>query len=95
MAAKRLGETVRELTPPDTTVPTAKPSATENLVGEIVNVSGTYGFIRHPKFPENVFMHGGCVISDGGIEALRAGMLVRFATEVTERGPKAVNVHPA
>lgn len=95
IAAKRLAETVQGLAASDSLVPTQEPSTAASLVGEIVSVSETYGFIRQPNFPENVFFHGGSVISGGGIEALRAGMLVRFSTEVAERGPRAFNVHPA
>lgn len=94
VAAKRLAETVHALAPPEATRDSAA-TTPGLLVGEIVNLSDTYGFIRHPKFPENVFFHGGCVTADGGIGSLRAGTLVRFTTEETERGPRAVNVHPA
>lgn len=93
MAAKRLAETIQGLTPDDSESAPSAPT-TETLIGEVVNVSGTYGFIRHPRFPENVFFHGGCVISEGGISALRAGLLVRFRAESVERGPRAVDVHP-
>ena len=93
-AAKRVLETMKALSPTESaSAPDTNPS--ESLIGEVVNVSDTYGFIRHPKFPENVFFHAGRVISDEGITALRPGVLVRFTPEIVDRGPTAVNVHPA
>ena len=94
IAAKRLAETVRGLSPAEPDL-SSNLAPRDGLIGEIVNVSPTYGFIRHPKFPENVFFHGGCVLSGGGMDSLKAGMLVRFITEATERGPRAVDVQPA
>lgn len=95
IGAKRLSETVASLTLPDSNSVATDGSVTGPLIGEIVNVSGNYGFIRHPKYPENVFFHRGSVVSEGGMRSLNAGQLVRFTPEIVERGPQAINVHPA
>ncbi|WP_413542666.1 cold shock domain-containing protein [Citricoccus nitrophenolicus] len=94
IAAKRLLERIDELTGEgvDSSPPV---SSSETLVGEIVNVSERFGFIRHPKFPENVFFHAGSVISQDGIRSLKGGNLVRFSVEIVDRGPRAKNVHLA
>lgn len=94
VAAKRVQETMMSLTEDD--APPAPDSASSgSLVGEVVNMLDTYGFIRHPKFPENVFFHHGDIIPDDRVRELRPGSLVRFTVELGERGPRAINVHSA
>lgn len=95
IAAKRLLETVNALAGEEVGTTSSLQSNGSFLVGEIVNVSDKYGFIRHPKFPENIFFHRGSVVDDETMNALRPGLLVRFAPEILERGPQATNVSPA
>ena len=62
------------------------------LYGEIVSLKDTYGFIRHPSFPSNIFFHAGNVVDSNGIDGLNTGALVSFYVEENEKGPRACEV---
>ncbi|GAA1616197.1 hypothetical protein GCM10009789_82760 [Kribbella sancticallisti] len=65
------------------------------VVGEVVSMQPAYGFIRHPRFPSNLFFHRDDLLDSGSMEELRVGTLVRFSVVDTERGPRATNVAKA
>ena len=67
-------------------------SATARLYGEIVTLKDTYGFIRHPLFPNNIFFHSGDILDSDGIDHLNTGALVSFCVEENEKGPRAREV---
>lgn len=60
--------------------------------GAIVTLKESYGFIRHPSFPDNIFFHSTDVIDADGIASLNTGALVSFRVEESERGPRAHEV---
>lgn len=62
------------------------------LYGEIVTLSTTYGFIRHPSFPSNLFFHRDDLQDGTSIQTLRPGALVSFNVTDSDRGPRAVSV---
>lgn len=94
-AANRLRESLRSLDS-STGTPAHGDPLPRSLVGETVNVSATFGFIRHPMFPENLFFHAGSVSEIGGISSLANGMLVRFSPSYDDSGrARAYDVHEA
>lgn len=60
-------------------------SAQSDLVGEVISWAGTYGFIRHPEYPRNVFFHAGAL---AGLDAseLRLGAVVSFDVNHDDEG---------
>ena len=52
-----------------------------------------FGFIRSPSFADDVFVHVSAIV-DGNRNGLRPGQRVRFLAEGSDRGPRAVQVHP-
>jgi tetratricopeptide (TPR) repeat protein/cold shock CspA family protein len=68
------------------------PLAQRDLVGEVISWAGTYGFIRHPEYPQNVFFHAGSLAGLDASEMSR-GAVVSFDAGVDEEGrPKAKRV---
>lgn len=61
------------------------PSAQRDLLGEVISWAGTYGFIRHPEYPQNVFFHAGSL---AGLDAseLRHGAVVSFDVSLEDDG---------
>lgn len=62
------------------------------LTGEVINLQAAYGFIRHPKFPANVFFHRDDCASLGAWSTLSIGVVVSFRTETTDRGVRGLEV---
>ena len=89
-AAQRLYATVAELQrgPEDASNPTSNTP----LYGEVMTLKESYGFIRHPYFPSNIYFHADDIIGGNGIEGLNTGALVSFRVEEGARGPRAREV---
>ena len=66
--------------------------AGESLTGEIVALNNGYGFIRHPRFPSNIFFHAGDLADGSFFPDFTQGNLVSFIVVETDRGPRAVAV---
>ncbi|HYZ55807.1 MAG TPA: cold shock domain-containing protein [Streptosporangiaceae bacterium] len=64
----------------------------DRLYGEVVSFHNSYGFIRHPLFPDNIFFHVSDINEDANEKYLSAGARVSFNVEETDRGPRARDV---
>lgn len=64
----------------------------ERYVGEIVNLQKGYGFIHHPRYSSNIFVHHSEMRERQAFDELSTGALVSFLVQEGERGPKAVDV---
>lgn len=96
LAARRLAAAVEEISQQNGDDESAKRSGTgEELVGEIVSIGENYGFLRHPRYPNNVYFRSADVIGSGGFDALVTGALARFSIAVNDRGPRAIDVRLA
>jgi cold shock CspA family protein len=88
-AAQRLHQQMVEL---EKGVGSDSDSPGSQLYGEVVTLKDSYGFIRHPSYPENIFFHTSDVNGTGGVNSLNTGALVSFSVEVMDRGPRARRV---
>jgi tetratricopeptide (TPR) repeat protein/cold shock CspA family protein len=64
----------------------------QRLYGEVVNLNSTYGFIRHPAFPRNVFFHRDDVAEGKDLGDFNTGALVSFLVSESNRGHRAFDV---
>lgn len=95
-AARKLGKAVEEISQQATDNERPQRSgAGEQLVGEIVSLRENYGFVRHPRYPNNVYFRSADVLGPSGFDALVTGALVRFSVTVGDRGPRATDVRLA
>lgn len=92
-AARKLGVAIAQITKQASENESPKRSGLgEELVGEIVSIRDSYGFVRHPKYPNNVYFRSVDVLGTGGFGALVTGALVRFSVTFNDRGPCATDV---
>lgn len=88
-AARRLAKQLAEL---DTDRPASPDSAQSVLTGDVVTLQAAYGFIKHPRFPSNVFFHRDDCVSLETWSSLSVGGVVSFRTEITDRGVRGLDV---
>jgi len=91
-AARKVREIVNGLSEESEGV-SERPTVSKTLMGEIVSVRDRYGFIRHPRYPENIFFHSGDLVSEYKFSDLRSGSIVQFEVESSGRGPRGIRVN--
>lgn len=62
------------------------------LVGEVVGLQIGYGFIRHPRYSNNLFFHANDLAAGIEFSSLRSGMLLAFSPVEGEKGARAQDV---
>lgn len=67
-------------------------SAGAAMVGEVVALQTAYGFIRHARYPQNLFFHADDLVGGLNLDDLRIGTLVTFTVAQGERGLRAGQV---
>lgn len=64
------------------------------MIGEVAHMANGFGFLRHPRFPNNIFFHRDDCDPPEAWEALAIGHLAEFEACDGDRGPRALNVRP-
>jgi cold shock CspA family protein len=64
------------------------------LTGTVARWRADRGFIRHPEFKDDVFVHVSATAGYPASKSLIVDQKVSFDVVETEKGPAAVNVRP-